>query len=303
MEKTSIARADLGVPLRGGHVADVFVSAGGMGFDGRGYWWQRPAHWVGIARPGELTVVTKTLTRSPRRGNWRAWVPWRSFRLLGEGNTVNAMGLPNMGLKAWTVRCLPGVQKAGLNIVPSLWSASKYELSAMIDMLSWEKYEAIVAVELNLSCPNIHGGESDPPEELAREAAKAADGRLPIIAKLGCDEYARQAALGLDEHVAAVSVINAVPWDQIYQGRISPLEKYGYKGAVSGPAIVPFARSMTDYCVKHLKHARVISGGGIRTTEEAMARIGQGAAAVSVGTGITFSPGRANRIARGVRAG
>lgn len=298
------AKRPKGVQLAREHVADVFAAAGAFGFDGRGYFWQRPWHWFGYARPKELTVITKTIPYHPRSGNWRWWAPWRSVRCLGGGNMVNAMGLPGRGFRHWYDEVLPSIDRRGLKVVPSIWAEQPQEVCRMVEMLCMWMRPSVVGIELNLSCPNTgdHDRDVDLAALMVAAARTQAAGRLPLIAKLGCNTFARDLAVRIDSYVAAVDVINTVPWDEIYPDRVSPLAKYGYKGGVSGPDIIPFARTMTVFCCTKLKHAKVISGGGIRDSHEAAHRVVLGAHAVSVGTAVTFSPGRANEIAAAVRS-
>lgn len=296
------ARRPKGVPLANGHVGDVFAAAGAFGFDGRGYFWQRPWHWLGLANPQALTVITKTIPYHPRSGNWRWWAPWRSVRCLGGGNMVNAMGLPGRGFYHFYHAVLPFIDRR-MRLVASIWAEQPYELCRMVEMLCMWRRPGVVGIEVNLSCPNTgnHDRDVDLAALMVAAARAQAAGRLPLIAKLGCNRFARDLAVRIDQYVEAVDVINTVPWDEIYPDRVSPLAKYGYKGGVSGPAIVPFAREMTAFCTG-LKHAKVISGGGVRDDQEAAHRVGLGAHAVSVGTAVTFSPGRANEIAAAVRS-
>jgi hypothetical protein len=45
------------------------VASGALAFDGKGWPWERPLVWLGLIKPELFTVVIKSLTRNPRRGN------------------------------------------------------------------------------------------------------------------------------------------------------------------------------------------------------------------------------------------
>ena len=78
------------IELNNGHKMDFVVASGALGFDGRGWWFEQPWRWLGILRPQEFTIITKTLTRFRREGNLKMWHPWTCVRPV-KGGWVNAV--------------------------------------------------------------------------------------------------------------------------------------------------------------------------------------------------------------------
>lgn len=70
------------------------VASGALAFDGLGWWWERPLVRFGLVKPELFTVVLKTLTRQPRKGNLRWWKPWDCVALIKDG-AVNKVAFPD----------------------------------------------------------------------------------------------------------------------------------------------------------------------------------------------------------------
>ena len=76
------------ISLSNGHTFEYMIASGALGFDGKGWIWERPLVRLGLIKPELFTVVIKTLTRNPRPGNLRWWKPWTCVRLI-SGGSVN----------------------------------------------------------------------------------------------------------------------------------------------------------------------------------------------------------------------
>lgn len=76
------------IKLRSGHEFEWMVMSGALGYDGLGWWWEKPLVWAGFIKPHLFTVVTKTLTAGPTIGNYRWWKPWDVCRPI-DGGVVN----------------------------------------------------------------------------------------------------------------------------------------------------------------------------------------------------------------------
>jgi dihydroorotate dehydrogenase len=290
------------ITLPNGHRFEFVAAAGALGYDGRGYPWEWPFRWAGLLRPRAFTVITKTLTLAPRRGNLRWYAPWRAVRRLGGGNTVNAVGLTNPGLKWWVKRPRTTAWRHGVKVIVSVWLEGvwKDEVRAMIDLLNDAYYDApspVVAAELNMSCPNAAGGVSDRRRlEIVRVLRREL--RCPLVIKLpheGAADLCHR--LTSDGCADAFDLGQSVPWDFGYPGKRSPLLRYGYAGAISGPYIKPTARRTLEW-VRDVTRTPLISGGGIDSLEEANYRFGLGADAVAFGTLFLYKPWAPNRIVK-----
>src|SRR5665811_61263 len=77
------------------------IASGALGFDGRGYWWEKILIWLGLIKPEIFDlVITKTLTLHKCEGNLKWWKPWECFQLI-SGGAENKVGLTNQGIYWW----------------------------------------------------------------------------------------------------------------------------------------------------------------------------------------------------------
>src|SRR3974377_154713 len=75
-----------------------------------------------VVRENAITVITKSATRFPRRGNFVAANPftWKYIQRLPRGGMLNAYGLTNDGVAA----VAPGIGAAcqeGFQVIPNFW--------------------------------------------------------------------------------------------------------------------------------------------------------------------------------------
>ena len=68
--------------LSNGHSFTFMAASGALAFDGEGWPWEQPLRCLGLLDPSLFTIVTKTLTRHPRKGNLRWYNPFRVVRPL-----------------------------------------------------------------------------------------------------------------------------------------------------------------------------------------------------------------------------
>ena len=98
-------------------------------------------------------ICTKGLSAKPMRGN----APWRIVET--HGGMLNAIGLQNIGARAFVADKLPQLRNYDTRIVPNVFGYTIDEYIEAIKIL--EEGEGIHAYELNISCPNVKaGGES-----------------------------------------------------------------------------------------------------------------------------------------------
>src|SRR5690242_20423543 len=125
-------------------------------------------------------ICTKGLSAKPMRGN----APWRIVET--HGGMLNAIGLQNIGARAFLAEKLPELRNYDTRIIPNVFGYTVDEYIEAIRIL--EDGEGIHAYELNISCPNVKaGGESfanDARQAAAvTEAVKRAASR-PVIVKM-----------------------------------------------------------------------------------------------------------------------
>jgi len=119
------------------------------------------------------TFVTKTVTPLPREGN----PPPRIAET--EHGMLNSIGLQNPGIDGFLRTHLPQLEDLGVPLWVSVGGFSASDYATLCERLEHE--EAVSAIELNLSCPNVE----EAPETTAELVAAARDvTRKPLYAKL-----------------------------------------------------------------------------------------------------------------------
>lgn len=230
------------IQLSNGHSFEFSVASGALAFDGRGWPWEWPLRWTGLIQPELFTVVAKSLTLHPRRGNLRWSHPWSCVRSLKNGS-VNAIGLTNPGIDAWIEKIYPQIIKRPWSMVASIAGESLQENCEMAIKL--RHCTALKALEINASCPNSPG-------ELQSNAATVIDTckvirqsvALPIFVKLSVTQDYLKIAKALEGVVEAIS-LNSVPWSVVFPDRVSPLAQFG-GGGVSGKLAQRFTWKMIE---------------------------------------------------------
>lgn len=292
--------------LSNGHYIDFCCASGALGFDGddSGHGlmklWKKPFRWLGLLRPKEFTVIAKTVTLKPRKGNLSLLTPWRCVRRI-KGGWVNSVGLTNPGYFQWFVQNYNHVTNRGYKMVASISPDTAKEAVSMCSLFNhW--YE-LVGVQINLSCPNVqHTKELNNQLDIVESALITS--HHPILLKLGYHDQYVQFLKEVEKrklNVEAVELINTVPWDMIYPDTPSPLAKYNLKGGVSGRPIAFLACKALHDVKKAGIRIPVISGGGIYSYDDVVIRHGLGARAFAIGTLFTNRPWLPNVIANKYR--
>jgi len=242
-------------------------------------------------------VVVKTLTMKPRRGN-----PMPRLCETPSG-LLNSIGLPNKGLPHFLREVLPRLAGKADCLVVNIAGTCTGEFGEMAAML--DGAEGVDALELNISCPNVEGGDlpfGRDPQVVYRlvDDVRAAT-RLPIITKLS-PNVSDIVAIARAAHEAgsdAVSVINtllglAVDWRTGRPGLGTVI------GGLSGPAIKPVALRMV-WDVSRSVDIPVIGIGGILGADDALEYLCAGASAVQVGTAHYRRPDAIPRLLAAMR--
>lgn len=272
------------------------TASGALAYDGRGWPWEKPLRWIGLINPKLFTNVTKTLTRTPRKGNLCWSHPWSVVKrispspLAGEGRgegVINAIGLTNPGIDWWVKEVGPNISD-DLPIVASIEARDEIEVAEMLELL---KGQPIKAIELNLSCPNTKDHADRTTEKILGIATKAAQSsRLPVIAKLSyTQDYVGVAReLAKEPKIQAFS-INSIPWAAMYPDRPSPLARFG-GGGVSGKIVQKYTWEMVEELAAATKIP--VIGPSVWDYEDIQRVTDKGAQAVSFGSVFVRYPWR-----------
>jgi dihydroorotate dehydrogenase (NAD+) catalytic subunit len=232
-------------------------------------------------------VVVKSLYPEPWPGNPAPRVHQTPAGML------NSVGLQGPGVEYWKEKELPDVVATGAVVVASIWGSTIDDYARAAEML---RDAPVVAVEVNVSCPNHHDRNrmfSHAPHTTAEAIEASASCGKPLWAKLSPNvaDLATIAQAAISAGAEAVTLINTV------LGMLIDIETRtkrlgGGGGGLSGPAIHPVAvRAVHDVRAAH-PEIPIIGVGGIANGADAIELMMAGANAVQVGTA-TFADPRA----------
>ena len=226
------------------------------------------------------TFSFKGTTAEPRFGNPTPRIAECSAGML------NAVGLQNPGVEAVIREELPRLKTVFHKLVManvSGFTLEEYaETCALLD-----REEQVGWLEVNISCPNVHGGGlsfgTDPHAAAAVTRAVKAVTTKPVILKLSPNvtDIAAIARACEDAGADGISLINTLLGMRMDLKRRAPLLANG-TGGLSGPAVFPVALSMV-YRVASAVKIPVIGMGGVSTAENVLEMLMAGACAVEVG--------------------
>lgn len=253
-------------------------------------------------------ITTKSITRSPRDGNHT----WRILET--RAGMINAIGLANLGIDAWMADVAPRIEpltrRTGTRVIGSIAGYSIDDYAHVAQHMA--RATALAAVELNVSCPNVHGGTEFGLDPAAlRELIAAARQHLPIpifvklspiVAAPPGFTIADIARAAIDAGANALSLCNTVPAMAIDVHTRKP-RLANVTGGLSGPAVHLIAvKIIHDVYRKVAKDAGIpiLGIGGVLTWEDAAEFILAGASAVQLGTALFVDPRAPRRIARGL---
>jgi dihydroorotate dehydrogenase (NAD+) catalytic subunit len=208
---------------------------------------------------------------------------------------INSVGLQGPGLPRWLDDELPELAESGARVVVSIWGRSLDDYAAAAEILARSDREAVIAVEVNVSCPNLEDrGRMFSHSGAMTEAALAATATcgLPRWAKLSATgDLVEIAAAAVQGGASALTLINTLLGMVIDTEAREPLLGAG-GGGVSGRAMGPVAvRAVYDVHAA-LPEVPIIGVGGIASGTDAVEMLMAGARAVQVGTA-TFADPRA----------
>ncbi len=217
------------------------------------------------------------------------------------GGMLNAVGLQN-----------PGVETVIGEILPQMASYFHKPVMANVSGFSIEEYAETCAMldaqpqvgwlEVNISCPNVHGGGmsfgTDPAMAAAVTKAVKAVTKKPVILKLSpnvTDVTAIARAVEA-EGADAVSLINTIQGMRIDLRRRRPVLANTF-GGYSGPGILPVALRMV-YQVYEAVRIPIVGMGGVSTAQDVLEMMLAGASAVQIGAVNLVDPFAARDIVR-----
>jgi dihydroorotate dehydrogenase (NAD+) catalytic subunit len=236
--------------------------------------------------------VSKTITPEPRVGN----EPQRIWET--PAGMINSIGLPNKGLERFLADDLPRLAELPVPLIVSVMATTREEFARLVDGVGGR--EEVAAIELNVSCPNVHSGlivGEQPAETAALLEALRPRTEKPLIVKLTPNVTDPAAvALGAEEGGAdAVSLINTLKASAIDPLSGRPGIAAGH-GGLSGPAVRPIAVAQVR-AVCAAVGIPAIGMGGVASGADAREFLSAGARIVAVGTESFRDPLAGRRVA------
>ena len=250
-------------------------------------------HGDELGRYVDLAGLGAVVVKSESAAPWPGNPPPRVHET--PAGMINAVGLQGGGVAHWLAEDLPPLLAAGATVVASIWGTTVEDYARAAELLADAPPE-VVAVEINVSCPNHHArGEMFAHSERGTAdvvAATAGCGR-PRWAKLSPNvtDLVAIAAAAAESGADAVTLINTVMGMVIdTETRRPVLGKGG--GGLSGPAIHPVAVRAVHDVHAALPDLPIVGVGGVARGIDAVELLLAGASAVEVGTA-TFADPRA----------
>ncbi len=233
------------------------------------------------------TFSFKGTTKEPRFGNPTPRIAECT------GGMINAVGLQN-----------PGVAKVIEEELPKLKQCFHKPVMANVSGFSVEEYAYTCArldkepqvgwLEVNISCPNVHGGGmsfgTDPKAAAAVVKAVKAVTKKPVLIKLtpNVTDITEIAKACEEAGADGISLINTLLGMRIDLKTKRPVIA-NVMGGFSGPAVFPVALRMV-YQVAHAVQIPVVGMGGVSSPEDVLEMMLAGACAVEIGAANLVNP-------------
>ncbi len=317
--------------LRGIDFGYVLNASGARGWYGEGYWYQRWLRPVGLDWRGS-TFVGKTTTLAPRAGNMPLDVYSRPLELKPKciivkpwkGVVLNAVGLSGPGAAQvvsewfWRDRLTMGAQlptgpkmMSFMPVGPTMEDRIQ-ETQGFVEIFLSQfgpghSLRGQLAVQLNLSCPNV----GLDPQALLRESQALLDHMgdlgVPVLVKVNATFPVYMVAK-IAEHSSCDAIIcsNTIPWGKlperidwkgVFGSSVSPLAHLG-GGGLSGAPLLPI---VCDW-IQEARHVGIgkpiVGGGGILSTGDVKRMFSAGASAVEIGSVAILRPWRVRSLIR-----
>jgi dihydroorotate dehydrogenase (NAD+) catalytic subunit len=237
--------------------------------------------------------VSKTITPEPRIGN----EPQRIWE--APAGMINSIGLPNKGLRGFLAEDLPLLAELPVPLIVSVMATGREEFARLVARIG--ERDEVAAVELNVSCPNVHSGlivgEQPSETEALMEALRPLTDK-PLIVKLtpNVANPADVAAAAEQGGADAVSLINTLKASAIDPATGEPAIAAGH-GGLSGPAVRPIAVAQLR-AVAAAVNVPIVGMGGVSSGADALEMLAAGATLVAVGTESFRDPRAGERVAQ-----
>jgi dihydroorotate dehydrogenase (NAD+) catalytic subunit len=285
-----MSQVDLSVDLAGVTLRNPVVTASGCFASGR-----EMSELIDLSQIGAVTV--KSMTLHPWTGK-----PTPRMSETPSG-MLNAIGLQNKGVDHYLSNDLPWLAERNIPAIASIAGNTVLEFMRVAERV--RNARGVVAVEVNISCPNLEDRSNmfahDARATSAVMAAVRRASNVPVIAKLSPNvtsivEIARAAIEGGAQGLSLINTVMGMAID--HESARSRLA--GQAGGLSGPAIRPIAVRAVFEVHQAFPHVPIIGMGGIMDYRDALEFVLAGATAVGIGTANFVNPNATVEVVRGL---
>lgn len=241
-------------------------------------------------------IIMKGTTLNPREGN--------DYPRMAEtaSGMLNCVGLQNKGVDYFCEHIYPKVKDIPSNMIVNVSGSSPDDYAACAARIN--ELDAIPAIELNISCPNVKQGgmafgvTTEGASQVVKAVRKVYDKTLIVKLSPNVTSIADIARSVEDAGADAVSLINTLMGMSIDIERRRPRLSIN-TGGLSGPAVKPVAVRCVWQVAKAVQ-IPVIGLGGIMSAEDAIEFFMVGASAIEIGTGNFIDPAISVKVAQGI---
>jgi len=273
----------------------VILAAGTAGFS------DELADVMDLSQVG--AVVSKSITREPREGN-------KTCRIVpSKAGMLNAIGLANPGIERFMSDIAPRLVETPTVVIGSIAGTSIPDYADVARHM--DTAPALPAVELNVSCPNVHGGTEfgTDPVALADLITAVRDElkETKLFVKLspiavGQPSMVDVAQAAIEAGAEALTIANTVPAMGIDVRTRRPVLS-NVTGGLSGPAVHPIAVKLVHDVYRGIARDAgipIIGVGGITAWDDAAEMILAGANAFQIGSALFADPKIPARITKNI---
>ena len=278
--KTNIGKLELKNP--------VMTASGTFGYG------EEFADFIDISQIGGIIVKGTTLHR--REGN-----PYPRMAETPSG-MLNAVGLQNKGVEYFVENIYPRIKDIQTNMIVNVSGSTIDDYMKTAEIIN--SLDAIPAIELNISCPNVKQGgmafgvTAKGANEVVKAVRSVYDKTLIVKLSPNVTDITEIARAAEDGGADSVSLINTLLGMAIDAEKRRPLLST-VTGGMSGAAVKPIALRMVWQVAKAV-NIPVVGLGGIMNWRDAVEFLLAGASAIEIGTANFIDPAVTLKVVDGI---
>ena len=252
------------------------------------------ADFIDISQIGGIIVKGTTLHR--REGN-----PYPRMAETPSG-MLNAVGLQNKGVEYFVDNIYPRIKDIQTNMIVNVSGSAIEDYVKTAEIIN--ELDAIPAIELNISCPNVKQGgmafgvTTSGANEVVKAVRAVYDKTLIVKLSPNVTNISDIARAAEDGGADSVSLINTLLGMAIDAEKRRPLLST-VTGGMSGAAVKPIALRMVWQVAQAVK-IPVVGLGGIMNWRDAVEFLLAGASAIEIGTANFIDPTVTLKVAEGI---